>query len=110
MSTIVKDLTESWAFTQLTGQEKNTPDNKGTDKDEWLTIDRIPTGVHEQLLKHSRIPDPFIGKLSFSFLAHWPQSNRALDHSFLTCMPSALRAPLPPNWPGDASPGLMGQG
>ncbi|PVF95284.1 glycoside hydrolase [Serendipita vermifera] len=61
MSTISKDLTESWSFTQLSGQEKNTPDNRGTEKDEWLPIERIPTGVHEQLLQLSRIPDPFVG-------------------------------------------------
>lgn len=64
-------LEDDWAFTQLTGQERNTENNKGTDKDEWIST-KVPTGVHEQLLKMSRIPDPFVGTLPFAYLQVLP--------------------------------------
>ena len=58
-----KTLDDGWFFTQLTGHERNESTNKGTDIDEWLPV-KIPTGVHEELLKISRIPDPFIGQFN----------------------------------------------
>lgn len=57
-----KTLDDGWFFTQLTGHERNESANKGTDIGEWLPV-KVPTGVHEELLKVSRIPDPFIGQL-----------------------------------------------
>jgi beta-mannosidase len=57
-----KSLDDGWSFTQLTGHERNESANKGTDSGEWLPA-KIPTGIHEELLKVSRIPDPFIGQL-----------------------------------------------
>ncbi|KIM26256.1 glycoside hydrolase family 2 protein [Serendipita vermifera MAFF 305830] len=58
--TLIKLLDDGWSFTQLTGHDRNEPGNKGTDRGEWLPV-KVPTGVHEELLKVSRIPDPFIG-------------------------------------------------
>jgi len=57
-----KTLDTGWFFTQLTGHGRNEPGNKGTDSGEWLPA-KVPTGVHEELIKASRIPDPFIGQL-----------------------------------------------
>jgi beta-mannosidase len=57
-----KTLEDGWFFTQLTGHERNESANKGTDVGEWLPV-KIPTGVHEELFRVSRIPDPFIGQL-----------------------------------------------
>ncbi|KAG8797423.1 hypothetical protein FRC16_008878 [Serendipita sp. 398] len=54
------DLEDGWVFTQLSGNNRNQPSNRGTDTGEWLPT-KIPTGVHEELLKLSRIPDPFVG-------------------------------------------------
>jgi hypothetical protein len=57
-----KTLEDGWFFTQLTGHEHNESTNKGTDIGEWLPVN-VPTGVYEELLRVSRIPDPFIGQL-----------------------------------------------
>lgn len=59
-SAIVLNLDKGWSFTQLTGHDRNQPSNKGTEPGEWLPVD-VPTGVHDELLKLSRIPDPFVG-------------------------------------------------
>lgn len=60
MAALTISLDDGWSFTQVSGQERNKPDNRGTEVGEWLPI-KIPTGVHEQLIKSSRIPDPFVG-------------------------------------------------
>lgn len=60
--TLIKTLDDGWSFTQLTGHDRNESKNKGTESGEWLPA-KVPTGVHEELLKLSRIPDPFIGQL-----------------------------------------------
>lgn len=62
MTTISIPLSTGWSFTQLSGNERNQEGNKGTDVGEWLPT-TVPTGVHEELLKVSRIPDPFVGTL-----------------------------------------------
>jgi beta-mannosidase len=63
MAAISVPLSDGWSFTQLTGHERNQPNNRGTDNGEWLSA-KVPTGVHEELLRVSRIPDPFIGERS----------------------------------------------
>ncbi len=61
MAAISAPLSDGWSFTQLTGHERNQPNHKGTDTGEWLPA-KVPTGVHEELLRASRIPDPFVGE------------------------------------------------
>ncbi|KAI0772055.1 glycoside hydrolase family 2 protein [Trametes elegans] len=50
-----RELHDGWAFTQLGGGGQGTKDG------EWLAVQSFPTTVHVELLKHERIPDPFIG-------------------------------------------------
>jgi len=47
----IRELTEGWSFTEIGGGE-------GTKDGEWLSIERVPTTVHVELLKAERIPDP----------------------------------------------------
>ena len=47
----IKELIEGWSFTEIGGGE-------GTKDGEWLSIERVPTTVHAELLKAKRIPDP----------------------------------------------------
>ncbi|KAG8808089.1 hypothetical protein FRC17_004131, partial [Serendipita sp. 399] len=60
VTNITVSIEEGWSFTQLSGHERNQSSNRGTNLGEWLPT-KVPTGVHEELLKHSRIPDPFVG-------------------------------------------------
>ncbi|KAF9782269.1 beta-mannosidase [Thelephora terrestris] len=50
----VEELIEGWSFTEIKG-------GQGTKDGEWLSVDRVPTTVHVELLKAGRIPDPFVG-------------------------------------------------
>jgi len=53
----IKELIEGWSFTEIGGGE-------GTKDGEWLTVERVPTTVHVELLKAERIPDP-VSRLFF---------------------------------------------
>ncbi|CCM04064.1 uncharacterized protein FIBRA_06223 [Fibroporia radiculosa] len=54
MTVTSKTLHDGWTFTQVGGGE--------VVKDgEWLSVHQFPTTVHVELLKHKKIPDPFIG-------------------------------------------------
>ncbi|KAK0482107.1 glycoside hydrolase family 2 protein [Armillaria luteobubalina] len=53
MITAIRQL-KDWSFTQIGGGE-------GTKDGEWLQASQFPTTVHVELLKHKKIPDPFIG-------------------------------------------------
>jgi beta-mannosidase len=46
-----EELIEGWSFTEIKG-------GQGTKDGEWLSVDRVPTTVHVELLKAGRIPDP----------------------------------------------------
>lgn len=53
MTTVIRQL-KDWSFTQIGGGE-------GTKDGEWLQASQFPTTVHVELLKHKKIPNPFIG-------------------------------------------------
>ncbi|PCH41492.1 glycoside hydrolase family 2 protein [Wolfiporia cocos MD-104 SS10] len=52
--TISRVLHDGWSFTQVGGGEV-------VRAGEWLPVHSFPTTVHVELIKHKRIPDPFIG-------------------------------------------------
>lgn len=47
----IKELSKEWSLTEIGGGE-------GTKDGEWLSVERVPTTVHVELLKAGRIPDP----------------------------------------------------
>ncbi|KZT13063.1 glycoside hydrolase family 2 protein [Laetiporus sulphureus 93-53] len=54
---ITRTLHEGWSFTQVGSANWNGAVKAG----EWLPVHEFPTTVHVELLKHKRIPDPFVG-------------------------------------------------
>lgn len=47
----IKELSKEWLLTEIGGGE-------GTKDGEWLSVERVPTTVHVELLEAGRIPDP----------------------------------------------------
>jgi len=48
---VVHRLTDGWSFKQADDEAK----------DAWMTVKRVPTNVHLDLIEHGKIPDPFLG-------------------------------------------------
>ncbi|THH15213.1 hypothetical protein EW146_g5231 [Bondarzewia mesenterica] len=55
-----------WSMAQVGGGKSTYPSGPTkkplfTASEEWLPVSEVPTCVHTELLKHGKIPDPFIG-------------------------------------------------